>query len=141
MKTLLGFFNYLINYFAKIFHINPQFIKFLLVGGVNTLVGYALFSFFVFIGFGDILAPLFANILGILFNFRTYGYFVFKNTDNRLLFKFFAIYFILYICNVAGLMIFAKAGLENRYISGFILVLPLALIGFYLNSKYVFKKR
>ena len=140
MKNFINFFSYLINLSAKIFHVKPQFIKFLLVGGLNTLVGYAFFSFFIFLGFGDILAPLFANFFGILFNFKTYGHIVFKNTDNRLIFKFFAVYAILYVCNVVGLIAFAKAGLENRYISGFILLLPIAFLGFYLNKKYVFKR-
>ena len=141
MKDFAGFFALTINFFAKVLHIKPQFLNFLLVGGLNTLVGYALFAFFVFLGFGDILAPLFANFLGVLFNFKSYGYLVFKNKDNRLIFKFFAVYAIVYISNVLGLVLFAKAGLENRYLSGLILVIPLALLAYYLNSTYVFKQR
>lgn len=139
MQSFADFFVKTINSSAKILHIKPQFIKFLLVGGLNTLVGYGFFAFFIFLGFGDILAPLFANILGVLFNFKTYGHLVFENPNNRLIFKFFAVYGIVYISNVAGLMLFAKLGLENRYISGFILIIPLALLGYYLSSKYVFK--
>ena len=133
--------DFFISYCTKIFHIKRQFVNFVLVGILNTCVGYGLFALFVFLGFGDFLAPLFANILGVLFNFKSYGYLVFKNTKNSLIFKFIAVYAIVYISNVLGLIGFAKAGLENRYISGFILIIPLALLAYYLNSKYVFKTK
>jgi putative flippase GtrA len=141
MKHLPAPLSKFVYFCAKLFKKRPRFIKFMLVGILNTIFGYTCFALFVFLGFGDILAPFFANFLGILFNFKTYGHFVFKNSDNSLIFKFFAVYGIVYISNVIGLILFAKAGLENRYISGFILLLPLALLAYYLNGKYVFKKK
>lgn len=141
MTSIARFFNYFIDLLANLFRVKSEFIKFLLVGGLNTLFGYTCFALFIFLGFGDVLAPFFANFLGILFNFKTYGHLVFKNTDNSLIFKFFIVYAIVYVSNVLGLILFAKAGLENRYISGFILLLPLALLAYYLNSKYVFNKK
>lgn len=123
---------------SKNFPINTKFIRFLFVGLLNTLVGYAFFAFFIYLGLGDILAPLFATFFGVLFNFKSYGYLVFKNTDNRLIFKFIAVYIVVYICNVLGLILLAKAGVENRYLSGFILIMPLALLAYYLNNRYVF---
>ncbi len=141
MKHLPAPLSKFIYFCAKLFKKRPRFIKFILVGILNTIFGYSCFAFFVFLGFGDVLAPLFANILGILFNFKTYGHLVFKNPDNSLIFKFFAVYSIVYISNVAGLVLFAELGLKNRYISGFILLLPLALLAYYLNGKYVFKNK
>lgn len=126
---------------SKDFSLYKKFIKFLFVGLLNTLVGYTFFVFFIYLGLGDFLAPLFATIFGVLFNFKSYGYLVFKNPDNRLIFKFIGVYSIVYVCNVLGLILFAKAGLENRYISGLILIMPLALLAYYLNSKYVFKQK
>lgn len=118
-----------------------QFVKFLFVGGLNTLFGYGVFAFFIWLGFNDVLAPLFATIINVLFNFITYGNIVFKNNNWRLIFRFFAVYSIVYVSNVVGLISFAKCGLENRYISGFILLLPLALLSFILNKKYVFERK
>ncbi len=118
-----------------------QFVKFLFVGGLNTLFGYGVFSFFIWLGFNDVLAPLFSTIINVLFNFVTYGNLVFKNNNWRLIFRFFAVYSIVYVSNVIGLISFAKCGLENRYISGFILLFPLALLSFILNKKYVFERK
>lgn len=117
-----------------------QFVTFLFVGVLNTLVGYGLYAFFVWLGFNYIFAPLCANILGVLFNFKTIGGIVFKTSDRRLIGKFFGVYGIVYVCNVLGLKIFALCGVENMYISGAALVLPMALLGFSLNKKWVFKK-
>ena len=60
-----------------------KFIKFLFVGGVNTVFGYSIFALFLFLGMHYAVATLFATILGILFNFKTTGVIVFNNKDNR----------------------------------------------------------
>lgn len=125
---------------SKYTRLSPQFITFLFVGALNTLVGYLLYSFFVWTGCNYIFAPLFATLLGVLFNFKTIGGIVFKNHDNHLIGKFFAVYAIVYICNVAGLKILALCQVTNPYIAGAILVLPLAFLGFFLNKKWVFIK-
>jgi putative flippase GtrA len=125
---------------ANITHLDVKFIKFLFVGALNTAFGYACFAFFVWVGFGVVLAPLFSTVLGILFNFKTIGILVFRKNDNSLLPHFFAVYAIVYVCNVVGLKIAAYCGLHNLYIAGFILVLPLALLAFYLNRRFVFER-
>src|SRR5574344_571040 len=62
----------------------------------------------------------------VLFNFKTIGLLVFKNGDNRLLARFFGVYAVVYLCNVLCLKAFELGGIKNLYISGIILVLPLA---------------
>ena len=98
-----------------------------------------LYVFFVWVGCNYIFAPLFSTILGVLFNFKTIGVIVFKSHNNRLLGKFFGVYGMVYVCNVLGLKCLDKVGVTNMYIAGAILVLPLALLGFCLNKKWVFK--
>lgn len=122
-------------------HLPEQFVRFLFVGALNTLFGYLLYVFFVWIGCNEVFAPLFSTILGILFNFKTIGVIVFQSHNNRLLGKFFCVYAVVYVCNVLGLKLFAWLGVENLYISGAILLLPSALLGFILNKKWVFVRR
>lgn len=141
MKHLPAPVSKFVYFWAKLLNKRPRFIKFVLVGILNTIFGYSCFAFFIYRGFGDISAPFFANLLSILFNFKTYGYLVFKNPDNHLIFKFSAVYSIVYVLNVCGLILMANAGFENRYISGLILLMPLALFAYYLNGKYVFKQK
>ena len=141
MKHLPAPLSKFVYFCAKLFKKRPRFIKFVLVGILNTIFGYSCFAFFIYRGFSDITAPFFANLLSILFNFKTYGYLVFKNPDNHLIFKFSAVYSIVYVLNVCGLLILANAGVKNRYLSGLILLIPLALLAYYLNGKYVFKQK
>lgn len=137
---LKNFFYKLVNVMALLTGLPEQFVSFLFVGVLNTLVGYGLYAFFVWVGFNYIWAPFCSNVLGALFNFKTIGGIVFQSHNNRLIGKFFGVYGIVYVCNVLGLKIFALCGVENMYISGAVLVLPLALLSFILNKKWVFKK-
>ncbi|MEK7131246.1 MAG: GtrA family protein [Patescibacteria group bacterium] len=115
-----------------------QFIRFLFIGGINTLFGYGVFSLLLFLGLHYSLAALLSTILGILFNFKTTGVIVFNSRNNSLIFKFFGVYGVVYVLNVLGLYLFSLAGV-NAYISGAILILPMACVSFVLNKKFVFK--
>jgi len=118
---------------------NNKFIKFILVGILNTIVGYSLFALFLFLNVHYSLAVLFSTILGVLFNFKTIGKLVFGSHDNRLIFKFILVYIVIYLLNITGLWLFKINGFENMYINGLVLLVPLAIISFVLNKKYVFK--
>lgn len=119
------------------FNLDYQFVKFLFVGGINTAVGYGLFAFFLFLKFHYALAVLFATIVGICFNFKTTGSIVFKNSDNKLIFKFFGVYAITCTLNTLCLKVF-NAFHFNLYIAGLILVFPMAMVSFLLMKKFVF---
>ncbi|HEY6837603.1 MAG TPA: GtrA family protein [Geobacteraceae bacterium] len=114
--------------------------KFLLVGVLNTVFGYSLFAFFIFVGLHYSLAVLLSTVLGILFNFKTIGRLVFRSHNNRLIFRFVATYGLTYLLNVVFLRILD--GLRvNMYIAGMLLLIPLALISFVLQKKYVFTEK
>lgn len=116
-----------------------QFIRFLFVGGVNTLFGYSCFAFFIFIGVHYSLAVLFSTICGVIFNFKTTGIIVFKNKSNKLIFRFVAVYGIVYLINVSFLKILITNNI-NTYLAGALLILPMAVITFFLQKKIVFTK-
>lgn len=77
-----------------------KFIRFIIIGGVNTLFGYGMFTLFKLMGLNYILAILFATLLGVLFNFVTTGRIVFENRENGLILKFIAVYAVVYAVNV-----------------------------------------
>ena len=54
-----------------------KFVRFLLVGVLNTLFGYFSFATLIIIGLDYKLAALLATIIGVLFNFQTTGRLVF----------------------------------------------------------------
>ncbi len=115
-----------------------RFVKFLLVGVLNTLFGYAVFALFVYLGFHYSLASLLSTILGVLFNFRTTGRLVFDNRNNFLLWRFAMAYTVVYGCNV-GLLRMMDGYSVNMYVAGAVVVFPLALLSYFLNKRFVFE--
>lgn len=116
-----------------------KLILFFLVGGINTLFGYSLYALLLYLQFHYAVASLMATIAGVLFNFKTTGVIVFKNNNNKLLFKFIAVYTVTYLLNIGFLKIFSSFN-TNMYFAGAILILPMALIAFILQKKFVFGK-
>ncbi|MBI2448547.1 GtrA family protein [Candidatus Microgenomates bacterium] len=116
-----------------------RFLRFLVVGFFNTVFGYSIFALFIFVGYNYIVAAMLGTIGGILFNFKSVGVIVFKSHNNALIFRFFAVYGVVYLFNLTGIKIFADYGIGS-YIAGAILVLPAAAIGYLLNKKFVFNR-
>ena len=114
-----------------------RLILFFLVGGVNTLFGYSLYALLIFLHLHYALASLLGTIGGVLFNFKTTGTIVFNNHDNRLIYKFIVVYAVTYLINVSGLKLFSIFN-ANMYMAGAVLVLPVALLGYGLQTKFVF---
>lgn len=114
-------------------------ITYLLVGILNTAVGYSLFAFFIFLGLHYTVAVLLGTVLGVLFNFKTIGGLVFKSHNNALLFRFVAVYVITYFINVSGLRIFDSYGV-NMYLAGFLMIFPTTAVSFTLHKCFVFRE-
>jgi putative flippase GtrA len=119
--------------------IERRFIKFLFVGGLNTVFGYGMYALFTYLGFHYSLASLFSTIIGVLFNFITVGQLVFHNKNKRLLIKFAGVYVVIYLLNLLGLRVLHVLHF-NLYLAGALLVLPLALLSYGMNKKIVFKE-
>lgn len=118
--------------------IHARFVRFLLIGVVNTLFGYGCFALLLYLGLHYSVALSLGTIIGVLFNFKTTGYFVFKSKDNRPVLHFFAVYSIVFLVNLAGLKIFSSVGIDP-YFGGALLVLPMAALAYILNKTFVFK--
>jgi putative flippase GtrA len=113
------------------------FLRFLVVGGINTVFGYSVFALFILLGLHYVLAALLGQICGILFNFKTTGTIVFKNRDNRLILRFFGVYLITYLLGIGLLKVFDMYDV-NILIAAAITVLPMAFVSFLLMRKFVF---
>ena len=114
-----------------------QFLRFLVVGAVNTAFGYSVFAVFILLHLHYTVAALLSTTCGVLFNFKTTGVLVFKNKDNRLIFRFFGVYLITYLLTIGLLKIFNLYDVSNL-IGGAIIALPMAFISFSLSKKFVF---
>lgn len=116
------------------------FVKFLLVGALNTAVGVSLYFFFLFVGASPSISLLLSTILGVLFNFKTIGILVFKNRNNKLLFRFFLCYGLMYLLNIVFMNSISYYFAFNDYITGGIVLPITAVMSFFIQKTYVFKK-
>jgi putative flippase GtrA len=114
-----------------------QFLRFLIVGGINTVFGYSVFAAFILLHLHYVLAALMAQICGVLFNFRTTGTLVFKNRNDRLILRFFGVYLSTYLSSIALLRIFEYYGVTSL-VAGAIVLMPMALVSYFLNRRFVF---
>ena len=120
--------------------VDNQFIRFVLVGVLNTIFGYSIYCVMLKIGLSYWWATLIANVLGVMFNFKTTGVLVFKNHNNWLFFRFALCYVLAYFLNVGIITLFTHFTTINQYISGFVATICVALFSFFFLKLVVFRK-
>lgn len=115
-------------------------IKFLFTGIMNTFFGYLLLAIFLALNLHYALAGLLSTVIGVLFNFKSYGHIVFKNKDNKLIFKFISGYCFTYSIFV-GLVYLMNhiANLQLNVAVGIAMVLCSA-ISYFVNLFFVYGK-
>lgn len=116
-----------------------QIFRYVFVAGLNVAAGYGVFAFLIFLKFHYLLACTLATIFGILFGFKAFSSAVFNNKNNLLIFKYLLVWALVYFLNIAGLMVLNYLKVNN-YLAGIITLFPLAVVGFLLNKRWVFKQ-
>ena len=121
----------------------PRLLRFLIVGGVNTVFGYSAYAAFLFVGFHYAAAALLGTVVGVIFNFFTTGRFVFeKVARGGLLVRFVAIYAVVYGINVVALTVLQLIVIGSYrfgpYVAGIVLIVPVALLSYVLMRRFVF---
>ncbi|MFA9287060.1 GtrA family protein [Comamonas sp. SY3] len=114
-----------------------KLLRFLLVGVLNAAFGYGCFAGFLYLGLHYSAALLLATVLGVAFNFKSTGALVFGSKNNKLIFRFVAGYGVVYGANVAGIAALKLLGVEP-YLAGMALIVPMALLSFVINNRFVF---
>lgn len=114
-----------------------QLLKFLVVGGINTVFGYALFAGFTWFGMHYPLAIALATVGGVLFNFQSVGRLVFGSAPRSRFWRFVGVYCLIYLLNLGGVKLMLSHSV-NVYVANGIMLIPLAGIAFILNRRFVF---
>lgn len=140
MKNLSATIQNLLTILEQYTPFSRQFIKFLFVGAFNTAFAYGVYALFIWLGLHYTLAVFLSTVIGICFSFKTLGAWVFDNKDNRLIFKFFAVYALCYLLNISILTVLKRGGINNLYLAGLISSFLVAMVSFFLNKLIVFKK-
>lgn len=111
-----------------------RFVKFILVGVLNTAFGYLLYALLIFLGIAPQPALAIAFFVGVLWNYLTHARLVFdQNGFNRI--PAYAIsYLLIYVLNSGALALLLRAGL-HPLLAQAVLLPVIAVISFLLISK------
>jgi putative flippase GtrA len=116
---------------------NFRVLRFLVVGIFNTSFSYGIYAILLYAGLQYNLANLGALIMGILFSFKTQGKYVFRNTNNKLFFRFVISWAVIYLFNICIIGGFIKLGF-NAYISGAIALFPVTVFSYIALKTFVY---
>lgn len=126
-------------YLIDSYQLNTKFLKFLIVGIVNTIFGYLLFSLLIFLGIDYKLSLLISYIVGILFNFFSYGFLAFSYSFTKASFiKFILTYIFIYNLNVITLENL-NILIQNLYLSQLASIPFMVFLTWLILNKWVFR--
>ena len=116
-----------------------QLWRFLTVGVLNTLVGYALYAALVAVGLQMFVAQIVGTVIAVAFNYMTYSRHVFRNAPASRL-RFVLSYGLNYLVSLAALALAAIA-IPSPYLAGLVATLAAAAINFVVLRRFVFAPR
>lgn len=117
--------------------IRHQFIRFVLVGCINTGFSYGLYALFLWSGLNFAVANGLAFVISLFFSFRTQGTLVFRNPNAKLLVRFVMIWSVVYVLNIALISGLMRAGM-SAYLAGAVALVPITLMSYLLQKFAVF---
>lgn len=120
---------------------DPKIIKFLSVGVLNTVFGYAVYAALLFIKTPYLVALLLATAAGVVFNYFSFSRIIFQGQSSWFVFaKFIVAYSLIYGVNAALLRMFTLSFFLSPYV-GQIICIPISvLLSWLLTNYWVYKK-
>lgn len=109
-------------------------VRFLVVGGLNTLVGYALFAAFYLVSGQRQASLIGATVIGVIFNYFTTGRLVFAARGHGALLPFILGYAVVLGLNMVALEILTRAGAPALLAQA--IALPMSVALSYLANRY-----
>lgn len=103
-----------------------RFLKFLVVGFMNTVVGYVLYVVFIAAGLAPQPALATAFTLGVMWNYMTFARLVFGTSGYRRLPLYGAVYLAVYVLNAGVLELLLNRGLHPLLAQA--VILPFAAV-------------
>lgn len=117
----------------------PQFVRFLIIGALNTAFGYGVFAALILLHVPPMPALVATYVIGACFNFWTTGRLVFAHTAARAFLPFLLAYVVIYGFNAALFQLVASGGFPALVTQA--ICLPLvAVFSFILFKFHVFRQ-
>lgn len=115
--------------------------RFLLAGIVNTIFGYLVFALLIYFDYDYLIAVLIATILGVVFNYFSYGAYVFSSKASSFkFFKFLVSYTIIYCFNTLMLYVLKINFMLDIYLAQLICIPFNVVMSWLLLNRWVYKK-
>lgn len=123
--------------------INPgEFLRYLVVGVVNTVVGFGTIFLLMYLGLNPVYSNIVGYATGISLSFFLNRRFTFRVKTEKTLFqfiKFLAVLLISYLANITILIVAIYKLKMNPYFSQVVSGIVYTASGFLLTKKFVFK--
>ena len=110
-------------------------VRFVIVGGLNTLFGYGLFVAFYLLSHHRQWSLVASTVIGVLFNYFTTGRLVFANRGFRAMIPFFMGYGVVLLGNMALLEVLTRVGVRTLVAQA--VALPAMVALSYVINRYV----
>lgn len=115
-----------------------QFVRFLVVGVLNTGFSYGVYAALLYGGLGFVLANMLATALGILFSYRSQSRLVFHEQGRGSLWRFAGVWAVIWLINIGCIAGLVRLGF-SAYWAGAIALVPTVLCSYVLQKFLVFR--
>jgi putative flippase GtrA len=116
-------------------------IRFLFVGALNTIFGYAVYAFFIYLRMHYFLAQLLSSILAIAHSYLWNKYFTFRSPGISAseIMRFVSVYAVSYLMNMGILYVSIEYFKWNAYFAGFICLFVTAVVSYVGHKSISFR--
>jgi putative flippase GtrA len=120
---------------------SPAFLlRYILVGSLNTAVGYGIYCLMLTAGLNFAGSSLFSLVFGVMLSFFTLGRYVFLSQLRGRFVKFLLVWAFLYIFNVTFIAAIIRFGFD-AYLAGLIAAIPTLGASFLAQRFFVFSNK
>jgi putative flippase GtrA len=117
-------------------------VRFLFVGALNTVFGYAVYSMFIFFGLHYLAAQFFGSILAITHSYLWNKHFTFKSKEKSAgeVLRFISVYAVSYVLNMILLYVLIDRLKINQYLAGAAGIFITTIISYVGHKKVSFRQ-
>ena len=123
--------------------ISRQESRFLMVGAINTLVGYGAYALFLSVGVPYLIANTLSTIIGVINSYLWNRFFTFKSKGKAMgeIIRFSFVYLISYCCSMVFLYLIVGQFGVNVYVAGILNLVMTTLISWFGHKNFSFKEK
>ena len=120
-----------------------QEFRFLMVGGINTAVGYGTYALFISLGFDYLVAFTIATIVGVVNSYLWNRFFTFRSSSKALseISRFALVYLVSFCVGLLFLKVIVGWLGINQYLAGILNIMMTTAISWFGHKNFSFKTK